>query len=96
MMDAHRASPPTPRFTLVALFDDTIDAEQALAALRKAERTERVSLIVRSANGGEERQTVELARTLVANALDAVGTWLSGLAALVVPERGEYLVAGPP
>jgi hypothetical protein len=96
MMDAHRAPQSTPQFTLVALFDDTMDAEHALAALRHEQATERVSLIVRSAAGGdEERQPVELARTLVANALDAVGTWLSGLAALVVPDRGEYLVAGP-
>jgi hypothetical protein len=31
----------------------------------------------------------------VANALSAVSGWLLGLAALVVPENGTYLVAGP-
>ncbi len=93
-MDADPLPDKTLQYTVAALFDDTMDAEHALAALRTAEATERVSLIVRSA-AGDERQPVELARTLVANALDAVGAWLSGLAQLVVPDRGEYLVAGP-
>ncbi len=94
-MDGEPAPETTARQTVAALFDDTMDAEQALAALRKDESTERVSLIVRSAITGDERQPVELARTLVANALEAVGAWLSGLAQLVVPDCGEYLVAGP-
>src|SRR5581483_5890036 len=93
-MDEESLPRNTPQYTVAALFDDTMDAEHALAALRNEEATERVSLIVRSA-AGDERQPVELARTLVANALDAVGAWLSGLAQLVVPDRGEYLVAGP-
>jgi PRC-barrel domain protein len=94
-MDGEPAPETTPRQTVAALFDDTMDAEQALAALRKDESTERVSLIVRSAATGDERPPVDLAQALVARALDAVGAWLSGLAQLVVPDRGEYLVAGP-
>jgi hypothetical protein len=93
-MDGELAPEMTARQTVAALFDDTMDAEQALAALRNAEATERVSLIVRSA-AGDERPPVDLAQALVARALDAVGAWLSGLAQLVVPDRGEYLVAGP-
>ncbi len=86
-----------PRLTVVGLFDDHLDAEQALVALRKADRSpEQVSVVVRdrAAEGTTER-TGAVARALVATALDAVGGWLQGLASLIVPERGTYLVAGP-
>ncbi len=86
------------RYTVVALFEDTIDAEQALVSLRKAEHdAERVSLLVRDntaeESGGDRASAV--ARALVATALDAAGTWLQGLASLIVPEHGTFLVAGP-
>jgi len=92
--------PPRPvRVTVLGLFDDTIDAEHALVALRRAERSaEQVSVLVRDrgadAVAGQDRQG-EVARAVVANALSAVSGWLLGLAALVVPENGTYLVAGP-
>jgi hypothetical protein len=91
--------PQTERNTVLGLFDDTIDAEHALVALRRAENpAEQVSVLVRDratdAAGGPERQG-EVARAVVANALNAVSGWLLGLAALVVPENGTYLVAGP-
>src|SRR5262249_9166055 len=35
------------------------------------------------------------ARAVVANALSAVSGWLLGLASLIVPDDGTYLVAGP-
>lgn len=85
--------------TVVALFEDTIDAERALVALRKADHAaDRVSLLVRQGatdeEGGADRAGA-VARALVATALDAVGGWLQGLASLIVPERGTFLVAGP-
>lgn len=87
------------RFTVLGLFDDTIDAEQTLVALRREERpAEQVSVLVRDraadAGSGPERHG-EVARAVVANALNAVSGWLLGLAALIVPENGTYLVAGP-
>lgn len=87
------------RLTVAGLFDDNLDAEQALLALRKAERApEQISLVVRDrvAEGDSAvERTGAVARALVATALDAVGGWLQGLASLIVPERGTYLVAGP-
>ena len=89
----------TSRFTVLGLFDDTIDAEQALVALRREERpAEQISVLVRdrAADGGSgpERHG-EVARAVVANALSAVSGWLLGLASLIIPENGTYLVAGP-
>ena len=87
------------RFTAVGLFEDTIDAEHALIALRKADHAaDRVSLLVRdkAAEAGDNAErTGAVGRAVMATALDAVGGWLHGLASLIVPERGTYLVAGP-
>lgn len=87
------------RFTVVGLFDDAIDAEHTLVALRRADRpAEQVSVLVRDraadAGSGPERHG-EVARAVVANALSAVSGWLLGLASLIVPDNGTYLVAGP-
>ncbi|HKG26032.1 MAG TPA: hypothetical protein VKB09_10320, partial [Thermomicrobiales bacterium] len=87
------------RYTVLGLFDDHIDAEQTLVALRRDDRpAEQVSVLVRDraadAGAGPERHG-EVARAVVANALNAVSGWLLGLAALIVPESGTYLVAGP-
>ena len=87
------------RFTAIGLFEDTIDAEHALIALRKADHAaDRVSLLVRdkaAEAGGNAERTGAVARAVMATALDAVGGWLHGLASLIVPERGTFLVAGP-
>src|SRR5215210_7657035 len=87
------------RHTVIGMFEDTIDAEQALVALRKADYPpDRISVLVRDHeaerdNSGDRHGAV--ARAVIANALDAVGGWLQGLASLIVPERGTFLVAGP-
>lgn len=84
--------------TVVALFEDGIDAERALMALRKANQSaHRVSILVRSRQDERNRgdDPVDVARDLMAAALGAVANWLIGLAELIVPERGRYLVAGP-
>jgi hypothetical protein len=87
------------RFTVVSLFDDLIDAEHALVALRRADRpAEHVSVVVRDRAadvGSHPERHGEVARAVVANALGAVSGWLLGLAALIVPDSGTYLVAGP-
>lgn len=96
-------SPETPSHvvlrTIIALFDDTIDAEHALTALRKsAQPSEGISVILRERlldpDPSEQYRTV-LSRVIAASALDAVGGWLQGLASLILPDRASYLVAGP-
>src|SRR5215210_70772 len=100
MMETTEVRPETSdrqdasRFTVLGLFDDTIDAEQTLLAMRREERpAEQVSVLVRDraadAGSGPERHG-EVARAVVANALSAVSGWLLGLAALIVPENGTY------
>ena len=84
--------------TIVGLFEDRIDAEDALLAMRRSqEQPDQVSLLIRASGhtGEEEGSTENLARALVDTALDAVGDWLQGLTSVIVPERGTYLVAGP-
>lgn len=85
--------------TVVGLYDDKIDAEQALEALRKgAHPSGSVSLLVRDkvADGNKSADRPgAVASALVANALESVGGWLNGLAELIVPERGTFVVAGP-
>lgn len=87
------------RTTVVGLFEDQIDGEQALVALRKASHPpDRVSLLVRDTaadRGGVADRGGAVARAVVATALDAVGDWLHGLASVIIPERGTFLVAGP-
>jgi hypothetical protein len=86
-------------YTVLGIFDDSIDAEQVLIALRRAQRpAEQVSVLVRdraAEHQGRLSAHGEVARALVANALSAVGGWLLGLAALVLPDHGPMLVAGP-
>lgn len=84
--------------TIVGLFEDRIDAEDALLAMRRSqEQPDQVSLLIRASGhtGDEEEATDNLATALVNTALDAVGDWLQGLTSVIVPERGTYLVAGP-
>lgn len=85
--------------TVIALFDDILDAEHALSVLRKSDQpSEHISVILRErvipAETGLPRQTV-LSRVIASSALDAVGGWLQGLASLILPDRASYLVAGP-
>jgi hypothetical protein len=85
--------------TVVALFADSIDAEAALRALeRGAGSPAQISLLVRTRavdpTDAADRPGA-VARSLVAAALETVGASLLGLASLVLPERGTYLVAGP-
>ncbi len=83
--------------TVVALFEDAIDAERALIALRKANQAaSRVSVLVRKEETRRQADdAVDVARDIVAVALGAVANWLIGLAELIVSERGKYVVAGP-
>jgi len=89
-----------PLRTIIALFDDTIDAEHALLALRRSDQPPaEISVILRErvtdAKSHTRRETV-LSRVVASSALETVGGWLQGLASLILPEdRASYLVAGP-
>jgi hypothetical protein len=101
-MDDQEGDPSDPndyQRTIIALFDDIIDAEHALTALRKSEQpSEGISVILRERvldpDPTVQYQTV-LSRVIASSALDAVGSWLQGLASLILPDRASYLVAGP-
>jgi hypothetical protein len=85
--------------TVIGLFEDTIDAQRALGALRKADyQPDQISFIVRDEAGEKDMDDDgpgAVARAVIASALEAVGTWLQGLAELIVPNRGAFLVSGP-
>src|SRR3954471_15782841 len=85
--------------TVIGLFEDTIDAQRALGALRKAEyQPDQISFIVRDETGEQnldEGGPGAVARAVIASALETVGTWLQGLAELIVPNLGGSLVFGP-
>ncbi len=85
--------------TIIALFDDTIDTELVLMSLRKSEAdSEQISVILRERLATEiatKRGGSLLSRVVASSALDVVGSWLQGLASLILPDRASYLVAGP-
>jgi sporulation protein YlmC with PRC-barrel domain len=87
-----------PVQTVVGLFDDEIDAEHALVALRKASvpRT-KVSVLAldRRVSGGSADTAIDVTRAVMDTAVSAVSAWLMGLAALMVPNHGNFLAAGP-
>lgn len=94
-----RTQRPRIHFTALALFDQSLDAEKSLAALqRESVGAETVSLLIRDRASASDRSSTPLgdvARALVASAMGPLGSWLQGLASLIVSERGTYLVAGP-
>ena len=85
--------------TIIALFDDTIDAEHALTSLRKSDQPSAgISVILRERVLDPDptvRYETVLSRVVASSALEAVSTWLQGLASLILPDRASYLVAGP-
>ena len=80
--------------TVAALFEDTIDGGLALGAIRKAGR-EPGSVSVVVGIGDAAAATAGVARAVADSDLDDLGGWLHGLATVVVPGRGSFLVAGP-
>ena len=85
--------------TVAGLFEDTIDAQRALGALRKeGYQPDQISFIVRDESAESSRDESgpgAVARAVIASALETVGSWLQGLAELIVPDRGAFLVSGP-
>lgn len=93
------ARAPATYYTAFGLFDHSLDAEKSLVALQRDNvPAKAVSLVIRdraSASDPSSVPTGDVSRALVASAMGALGQWLDGLASLIVPERGTYLVAGP-
>ena len=89
---------PVP-YTVVGVFEDQLDTLEALASLRKMNHpAEQVSVVIRDTDAEEDspaEHAIAVARAVAGTALEAMGTWLQGLAALIVPDRGTYIVAGP-
>ena len=93
MDEPERGEDRTRPHTVAAVFEDSIDGGLALGAIRKAGREPGdVSIVV--AIGDEAVAAAGVARAVAEADLDDLGGWLQGLATVVVPERGAYLVAG--
>src|SRR5262245_55695407 len=85
------------RYTVLGLFEDTLDTERALVALRRAKRDPAdISILLRDRDADPGSVTAgAVPRAVSDNTLSAVGAWLVGLAELVLRDSGSYLVAGP-
>ncbi len=85
--------------TVVGLFEDLIDARQALTALtRDGCPRESVSMLVRDLKadeGGPAQRHGAVAKAVEEADLNGHSRWLLGLASIIVPQRGTFLVAGP-
>ncbi len=86
-----------PLQTVIGLFDDQIDAEHALSTLRKASRpAASVSVLARDRAAKQSGDSpIDVTRAVMDTALSAMSGWLIGLAALMVPDNGTFLAAGP-
>lgn len=92
------AMPARSAQTVVGLFDDPIDAEHALSEIHKlVQPAASVSVLARDRRADEAAadDPVDVTRAAMDTALSAVAGWLSGLAALMIPNQGHFLAAGP-
>ncbi|MDQ4100393.1 MAG: hypothetical protein M3121_07830 [Chloroflexota bacterium] len=88
--------PPVILRTLIAIFDDTIDAEHVLNALRRSDHPpDQISVVLREEGAGDATSRPILARAIASSAVETVSGWLQGLASLILPDGASYLVAGP-
>lgn len=86
-------------YTLTALFDDVIDAEQTLSQLRRSRMPAGdFSVILREKvlqQNAQQPYRAVLSEVVAKSSLEAAAKWLQGLASLVLPDRATYLTAGP-
>ena len=86
-------------YTVMVLFDDTIDAESSLMSLRRSKQpASEVSVIFREQVLDMDSSIpyrAVLSVVVAKSALEVVGSWLQGLASLILPDRATYLAAGP-
>ncbi|HUG13416.1 MAG TPA: PRC-barrel domain-containing protein [Thermomicrobiales bacterium] len=84
--------------TVAGLFENDLDARQALLRLRKSDvppDTISVMMCVHESDDGTTLGHGAVAPEIVATGLQTLANWLIGFASVIVPERGTYLVAGP-
>jgi hypothetical protein len=90
---------PQQAYTLTALFDDIIDAEQALIQLRRGHLpANQISVILREkvlVPDDQKPYRAVLSEVVERSSLEAASKWLQGLVSLVLPDRATYLAAGP-
>lgn len=86
-------------YTVMVLFDDSLDAENTLNSLRRQHRSaSEISVIFREKVLDPDSSTpyrAVLSDVVAKSALDVVGSWLQGLSSLILPDRATYLAAGP-
>lgn len=86
-------------YTLTVMYDDVLDAEQALAQLRRGKQTPTiVSVILRERVLEENPQApyrAVLSTVIEQSSLEAAAKWLRGLVNIVLPDRANFLAAGP-
>lgn len=99
LLDQLKGDEPRQAYTLTALFDDVIDAEQALSQLRRSRQpANQISVILRERVLDPDAQApyrAVLSEVVERSSLEAAGNWLQGLVSLVLPDRATYLAAGP-
>ena len=99
LLEGIGSSAPKQAYTLTALFDDIIDAEQTLLQLRRSHQpANQISVILREKvlvpNANKPYRAV-LSEVVERSSLEAASKWLQGLVSLVLPDRATYLAAGP-
>lgn len=92
--------PDQQAFTLAALFDDVIDAERVLTQMRRSQQPPgETSVILREQvlqeNDARNPYRTVLSEVVARSSLEAASKWLEGLASLILPDRAQYLSAGP-
>lgn len=99
LIDQLREEELQQAYTVMALFDDIIDAEHSLMTLSRSKQPAgEFSVILREQVLDPESRTpyrAVLSDVVGRSALDVVANWLQGLASLVLPDRATYLAAGP-
>lgn len=95
--DESDASGSKPRVLTIALYEDVLDACEAIQALAKAGfYAEQISVMARdqeSDQGDQADRHTTLAQAIVATGFRPVANQLAGLIVTIVPERGTFLVS---
>jgi hypothetical protein len=99
LLDQLKSDERRQAYTLTAIFDDVIDAEQSLTQLRRSRQpANQISVILRERVLDPDAQKpyrAVLSEVVERSSLEAAGNWLQGLVSLVLPDRATYLAAGP-
>lgn len=94
------ADQANPALTLATLFDDVIDAERVLMLLRRSQIPPSTTSVILRERVLHENDPINpyravLSEVVARSSLEAASKWLEGLASLILPDRAQYLSAGP-